>query len=79
MKLTTRQNQIYEAIVSMFLSDQLMPSVNDLSIKFNCQRNNIHGHLQAIEKKGFITRVHGQSRGIILNKFKVQLVEAKEV
>ena len=66
-ELTTRQNRIYRKILDYMYEFKSLPTYDYLRRWFGYKSNNtIQDHLKALEKKGYITLQHGQSRGIVI-------------
>lgn len=62
-ELTTRQNEILGFIQIYFRSNQTWPSIREIQSHFDFKSTNaVMGHIKALERKGFITRVTGQAR-----------------
>ena len=66
-QLTDRQQQIYAYIVSYIRSEGYSPAVRDICEEFGIKSTNgAVVHLNALEKKGYISRSSGKSRTIRL-------------
>lgn len=70
--LTDKQKKIYEYMISYFKTNNVLPAVAEMAAHFECQVNNIHLHLAAIERRGYIERRSG-ARNIRFTKYKVEL------
>jgi repressor LexA len=66
--LTDRQNRILEAIAEFIEENQLPPTVRELGERFDVKSSTVFAHLKALEKKGYIRRTSGKSRGLALVK-----------
>jgi repressor LexA len=65
--LTRRQRAIYEFVVDCVRSHGIPPSLNEIAAAFElASASGVADHLRAIERKGYIRRRPGVSRGIEL-------------
>lgn len=65
--LTARQKQVYDFIVSYLEQQGYAPSLQEIAGHLNVSGNlGVLRHLGALEKKGYIRRSSGSSRGIVL-------------
>ena len=68
-KLTSRQRQVYDFIVRSVDCDGFAPTLQEIAVHLKVQGNlGVLRHLAALEKKGYLRRMAGRSRGIVLNK-----------
>lgn len=66
-ELTARQKEVYEFIRECITSNGLPPTIREVGAKFGMSSTNaVRDVLNALERKGFITRREGISRGIEL-------------
>jgi len=62
-KLTLRQQEILGYLRIHFQAQQTWPSFREIQSHFGFSSTNaVMGHLRALERKGYISRVHGQAR-----------------
>lgn len=66
--LTPTQGKVLTFIRGFIAEKGVAPTRNEVAAVFNCQPNNVQGHIDALERKGLITRDPGVPRGIKLNK-----------
>ncbi len=65
--LTARQKEVYDFIYDSIVSNGLPPTIREIGAKFGMSSTNaVRDVLNAIERKGFIRRRGGISRGIEL-------------
>ena len=65
--LTKQQGQILDYIVKYQTESGFPPTVREIASHFGYNSaNNAHQHLRLLEQKGYIERLRGKSRGIIL-------------
>lgn len=68
-KLTLRQQQVYDFVVRAITQDGFAPTLQEIAYHLGIKGNlGVIRHLSALEKKGYISRATGQSRGIVLNR-----------
>ncbi|EAT1856556.1 Rrf2 family transcriptional regulator [Salmonella enterica] len=68
MKLTDRQQQVLDLLISFRQEHGFPPTVQELAEMLGCRSPNAAAeHIRALEKKGVITRLRGTSRGIYVN------------
>lgn len=68
IKLTDRQQQVLDLLISFRQEHGFPPTVQELSEMLGCRSHNAAAeHIRALEKKGVITRLRGISRGIYVN------------
>lgn len=61
--LTTRQHEILGFIQLHFRQENFWPSIREIQSHFGFRSTNaVMGHLRALERKGYISRVAGQAR-----------------
>lgn len=73
-ELTTRQHEILGFIQLHFRQENFWPSIREIQTHFGfASTNAVMGHLRALERKGFISRVPGQARA-----FRVTYDEGEE-
>ncbi len=61
--LTERQSEILQFIDHYEGTRGYWPSIRDIQLRFHFKSTNaVMGHLRALEKKGYIGRIHGQAR-----------------
>ncbi|MDP0496094.1 MAG: transcriptional repressor LexA [Verrucomicrobiota bacterium JB024] len=61
--LTTRQHEILGFIQLHFRQENFWPSIREIQTHFGFRSTNaVMGHLRALERKGYISRVAGQAR-----------------
>lgn len=61
-KLTDRQNDIFSFIVSFLSERGFPPSIREIGASFRIAPSSVLDHLKAIERKGFIRRIHSKQR-----------------
>jgi len=67
-KLTPKQAQVLKWVEESIQSEGKAPTVRELQEKLGCASPmGAVAHLDALEAKGYITKVDGKARGIILN------------
>jgi SOS-response transcriptional repressor LexA len=76
-KLTRRQFEVLNYLVSFVLSHHYQPDLQNMADTFLCSKSAIQQQLVAIEKKGWICRILGQARAIDLQPEAVLLVTGK--
>jgi len=65
--LTSRQQQILSFIQDRHRRTGLVPTLQETATHFGFRSpNSVRQHLRLIEKKGFIRRLHGRSRALVL-------------
>ena len=68
-KLTARQRNILEYLVSFLDDNGYPPTVREIGQFFGIKSTNgVSDHLRALERKGYISRSDGQSRGLTVLK-----------
>lgn len=68
IKLTDRQQQVLDLLISFRKEHGFPPTTLELSEMLGCSSPNAAAeHLRALEKKDAITRFRGASRGIYIN------------
>lgn len=66
-ELTTRQQQVYDFIAAVIERDGFAPTLQEIAGHLGVRGNlGVLRHLEALEKKGYLRRTAGQSRGIVL-------------
>lgn len=66
-ELTEKQQEILDFIVACFREEGYIPTLREIATAFSFRSlNAVNDHLAAIERKGYITRRPGSSRGITL-------------
>ena len=68
VRLTERQKEILGFIEEYVREYGVAPSIRDIAARFGIQVRAVADHLKALERKGYIERLPGRSRGIILKK-----------
>ncbi|NOQ51225.1 MAG: transcriptional repressor LexA [Desulfuromonadaceae bacterium] len=64
---TTRQQQVYDFIVRYLEQQGYAPTLQEIAAHLKVRGNlGVIRHLRALEKKGFLRRATGSSRGIVL-------------
>jgi len=64
--LTKRQREILSFIEDELRRRGIPPTVREVAARFGfASTNAADGHLKALERKGYITRAHGLSRGVM--------------
>lgn len=64
--LTSRQRQVYDFIVRAIEEDGFAPTLQEIATHLGVKGNlGVLRHLAALEKKGFLHRSAGRSRGIV--------------
>lgn len=67
-ELTDRQREVYRYILDYISSHQYPPSIREVAAAFSVSVKAAYDHIQALERKGFISYIPRQSRSIeILN------------
>ena len=62
--LTKRQNQIHKFIDEYVGHHEVSPTIQEIANRFHLSVSTIHEHLQAIERKGYLKKDHGQARAM---------------
>ena len=66
--LTPRQLLLLKKIIKHFEKNECSPTISELAEALGGKRlSTVHEHLEALKKKGYITRVYQQPRSIKLN------------
>jgi repressor LexA len=67
--LTPRQNEIYEFIRNRIQQESVPPTIPEIGERFGIRSTNgVNDLLNVLERKGYIIRVRGMARGIVLPK-----------
>lgn len=67
--LTDKQQEILDFIVHCIKDEYYTPTVRELADRFGIKSTNgVRNHLDALERKGYLTRKSGSSRGIELTE-----------
>jgi repressor LexA len=67
-EITARQREIYDFIRATIMARGIPPSMREIGNKFGIRSTNgVEGHLAALERRGFISRERGTSRGISIH------------
>ncbi len=67
--LTLRQNQVLEFIQDCIRETGLIPTQQEIAAHFGFKSpNSVRQHLRLIEQKGFLRRIRGRSRALVLEK-----------
>ena len=67
MKLTSKQQQVYDFIQEMTKKDGYPPSIREICKGVGVKSTStIHGHLSKLEEKGFIKRDGSKNRAIVM-------------
>jgi repressor LexA len=64
--LSQMQSKIFRAIRNFIQKEGMPPTVRDIGAIFGLKSSTVFAHLKALEKKGYISRAPGKSRGIQL-------------
>ena len=65
--LTEKQQEILDYIIDCMRTEQHMPTMREIASRFGIKSTNaVRGHLEALERKGVITRRANESRGIMV-------------
>jgi hypothetical protein len=68
--LTEKQKKLFEFIIFYQRKHSKSPTLDSIRIHLGVKSiNTAVGHLQALEKKGFITKYKGNKRNIKINRF----------
>lgn len=66
-RLTKRQQQVYRFIRQYVQEHGYAPTVREIADRFQMRSpNGVMCHLRALERKGFIQRLHGHARALVL-------------
>lgn len=66
-KLTDRQREMLDFLVHCVVEEHYTPTVREIAERFDFKSTNaVRNHLEALERKGFLTRRSGTARGIEL-------------
>jgi repressor LexA len=65
--LTDMQRRVLQAIRDFIRRQDMPPTVREIGQHFDLKSSTVFAHLKALEKKGFIRRTPGKSRGIQLS------------
>ncbi len=67
LKLTSRQQQVYQFIIHYLDQHGYAPTLQEIAIHLEIRGNlGVLRHLGALEKKGYIRRTAGSSRGLVV-------------
>ena len=67
LKLTSRQQQVYQFIIHYLDQHGYAPTLQEIAIHLEIRGNlGVLRHLAALEKKGYIRRTAGSSRGLVV-------------
>ena len=67
MRLTKRQTEVVETIRQYDERHGYAPAVRDIGRQMGISPNGVQGHLDALERKGVITRMPGIARSLRLS------------
>lgn len=68
-KLTRRQRQVYDFVAGQIETRGFAPTLQEVAAHLGVRGNlGVLRHLQALEKKGWLRRETGRSRGIVLTR-----------
>ncbi len=76
--LTKRQKEVLNFIEQYQKENGISPSIRDMGNYFDFSVRAGHDHLIALEKKGYIFRVSGKSRNIIINYDDIKNIEVSK-
>lgn len=66
-KLTDRQKQVYRFVAAYIEKQSYAPTLQEIAVHLDVSGNlGVLRHLEALEKKGYLRRTAGCSRGIVL-------------
>ena len=66
-RLTDRQKSVFDFIHNCIVEDGYGPTIREIAEEFGFRSpNGVVGHLNALEKKGLISRENNKSRSIVL-------------
>lgn len=65
--LTDMQREVLQAIRDFIRRQDMPPTVREIGQHFDLKSSTVFAHLKALERKGFIRRTPGKSRGIQLS------------
>ena len=75
-ELTDRQGAVLDFIAKEIFGNLCPPTVREIGERFKINSpNGVVGHLEALKRKGFISIVKAQSRGIRLTDAALELYE----
>ena len=63
--LTPMQKKMLEAVRDFVQFENMPPTVRELGEQFDLKPSTVFAHIQALEKKGYIRKSPGKSRGIL--------------
>ncbi len=67
LKLTSRQQQVYQFIIHYLDQHGYAPTLQEIAVHLEIRGNlGVLRHLGALEKKGYIRRTAGSSRGLVV-------------
>ena len=64
--ITDKQKGVLEFISHFYAANFYPPSVQEIASSQSVACNTIQGHVEALDKKGYITKQSGKARSIIL-------------
>lgn len=68
-RLTVRQKRVFDFIHNCIVEDGYGPTIREIAEEFGFRSpNGVVGHLNALEKKGLISRENNKSRSIVLTQ-----------
>jgi repressor LexA len=71
-KLTDRQKQVYRFVVAYIEKQGYAPTLQEIAVHLGVSGNlGVLRHLEALEKKGYLRRKKGCSRGIVLSEHSI--------
>ncbi len=66
--LTSKQQEIFDFILDCIKNENYTPTMREIAEQFGFKSvNSVNDHLTAIERKGYVSRRHGASRGIVVS------------
>ena len=72
--LTKRQKQVYEFLNNFSIKKGVSPTHKEIAKKFNLAISTVHEHISSLEKKGYLSKEHGQARAIETQNPNTELV-----
>lgn len=66
-KMTEKQTEIFQWIKRFIERNKYSPTYQEIGDAFKVTPNASHCHVQALEKKGFLTIARGIARGILID------------
>jgi len=77
--LTKRQEQVLHVVKTYILSNLYPPTIQEVSDQLSITKKGIVDHLQALERKGYLTWDRGKSRSIVPVDLRISFEEEASI